>query len=244
MDNYLSLGKNDLDRHVYRIISIKRLREIFDSRKNVLVKPKLWDDPFENFILKSRVRLATGEFASFEFHDKFYGQCWTLHRASDAMWRIYSADGTGVRIRTTIRKLLNSAVETLGEWSNVQCFLGKVDYLSEKELGEFSQTVFRDIGYAKARDFAKTLLVKRRAFQHEKEIRLLYFEKEEGARDDLFRYSIDPNGLIDQIMTDPRLSKDDSEKLKKQITDELGFAGTVMRSLLYAPPKPMIIPFG
>ena len=75
---------------------MKRLLELFQTRHNVLVAPEKWDDPFENFILKSDRVSRRG----------WYGQCWTWQRASDAMWRIYSGDKNGVRMRSTPAKLL------------------------------------------------------------------------------------------------------------------------------------------
>ena len=64
--------------------------ELFEGRKNALVLPSKWQDPFENVILNAVVRTASGESGKFSFHEDIYGQCWTLHTASDAMWRIYS----------------------------------------------------------------------------------------------------------------------------------------------------------
>lgn len=77
-DNFLFLPSDTRERFIYRIISIERLIETFASRNNTLVKPRLWDDPFENFILRCRIRLPDGAFATFGFQDQFFGQCWTL----------------------------------------------------------------------------------------------------------------------------------------------------------------------
>ena len=52
-DNYLDIPSSKRDGHVYRIIKTTRLFEFLKTGENVLVKPELWDDPFENFILKS-----------------------------------------------------------------------------------------------------------------------------------------------------------------------------------------------
>lgn len=50
--NYLNLASKDLDRNIYRIVEFKRFQQIFEGRSNTLVSPALWEDPFENFILK------------------------------------------------------------------------------------------------------------------------------------------------------------------------------------------------
>lgn len=240
--NYLNLDNHDKDRYVYRIIATTRLYELFRNRENVLVRPAEWKDPFENFILNSEAQLPTGEIVRFGFNNDFYGQCWTLLTTSDAMWRIYSPKARSVRIRTTVGKLGDSLSAGLDEWAHVQTFIGKVRYLSDRALLNFAENVFADGLNPPA--LAETLLVKRKAFIHEKEVRLLYFEKSNNSAGNLFRYSVDPHALIDQIMIDPRLPADKVANLKIEIRDNTGFTGAIKRSLLYAPPKDMIFPIG
>lgn len=241
-NNFINLKRHELDKFVYRIVSKERLFEIFTTNENVLVRPSKWDDSFENFILRSKGRLKDGTIVDFGFNKDFYGQCWTLHSASDAMWRIYSPDGDGVRIRTTIRRLDNSLSCNLGEWAHVQCFIGKVDYLGQHKILEFAKKVF--LNGLDPHTLARTLLVKRWAFKHEREVRLLYFEKGKTPDSDLFRYKVDPHVLIEQIMIDSRLTKKQADSLKQEIRKRTGYEGEIKRSLLYAPPKNMILPVG
>lgn len=49
-DNLIFLSDSDLDKPIYRIFSFSRLKDIFNERKMRLVKPKKWDDPFENTV--------------------------------------------------------------------------------------------------------------------------------------------------------------------------------------------------
>jgi hypothetical protein len=107
-ENLIFLKEKDLDKPIYRIFSFERLKQIFDEQQLTLVKPSLWDDPFENFILNSTGRLPDGRVFEIRFRNTFYGQCWSLTRESDAMWRIYSPDKNGVKVKTTIRKLFSS----------------------------------------------------------------------------------------------------------------------------------------
>ncbi|WP_130536984.1 DUF2971 domain-containing protein [Thiomicrorhabdus indica] len=239
--NYLNLKDSELDQYIYRIISLDRLNQLFNEKVNVLVSPELWDDPFENFIMKSNVRFDDGTIANIDFSDDYYGQCWTLHKASDAMWRIYSNDKKSVRIRTTVRKLAESLSSTLGELKNVQSYIGKVEYLPNKGLMAFANTVLT--GLPQPTSFAKTLLVKRPAFRHEKEVRLIYMDKDKKIDSKLFSYSIDPHELVDQIMIDPRLTKSEANEVKKQIISSTKFQGTIKRSLLYDLPEGMVFNF-
>ena len=241
--NYIGLSDVELDQYLYRIISVDRLVELFTNRQNVLVRPSQWDDPFENFVLKSQAKLSSGDVVTFDFNNDFYGQCWTTQKASDAMWRIYSPKSNGVRIRTTVRRLGDGLGKACGDWAHIQSFIGRVRYLKKKQMLDFANGVFANGLDATA--FAKTLLVKRPAFRHEREVRLLYFEKENDRRgNNLFRYSIEPTELVDQVMIDPRLAKNDAAALKSEIKRRTGFGGQIKRSLLYAPPEGFIFPVG
>lgn len=243
--NYFDVLTAERNQFIYRIVSIERLLQLFETKQNVLVKPRKWEDPFENFILQSQVQLQTGEIATFGFRDQFYGQCWTLHSASDAMWRIYSPTKNAVRIRSTIRGLADSLSRTLGDWSRVQAFVGKVRYLPNKQLIAYANSAFCGVGIPSTKMFAQTLLVKRPAFKHEREVRLLFFQHDKHfAKDDFFAYAIDPHEFVGQIMIDPRMSEKEASDLKGEIRAKTGYRGTIMRSLLYAAPPAMVLPFG
>ena len=96
------LDIDNWDAAIYRVLPIKRFKEMIRKKTLVLVRPSLWDDPFENFFLKCKVKLRTGELASMKpIRDKWYGICWMRTPDSDAMWRIYSRKKDGVRISTT-----------------------------------------------------------------------------------------------------------------------------------------------
>lgn len=78
-----------MDTRIYRIFPISRFIQVLTTKTLTLVKPKKWDDPFENALL-SATFVVGGETTSFAAKESVYGQCWTLHRETDAMWRIYS----------------------------------------------------------------------------------------------------------------------------------------------------------
>lgn len=239
--NYLNLKASELDKPIYRIVTFERFQQLFQHKQNTLVSPTLWDDPFENFILRCPVQLVTGELARVDFHDRYFGQCWTLKSASDAMWRIYSQDKQGIRMRTTIRRLAQSLANHTGDWAPFSAFIGKVRYLNQAKLTAFARQAWRQIDPP---SFAKTLLVKRPAFAHEGEVRLIYFQQAPPhSRQKTFSYPVNPNSLIDQVMCDPRLSVAKYESLSNRIRG-VGYAGKILRSLLYAPPPEFVLRFG
>ncbi len=230
MRNFLNADGLSPDTPIYSIMQEEHLLNLFKDKKNVLRKPSDWDDPFENFILKSEVQLSSGEKGVFDFHDDFYGQCWTLNKNSDAMWRIYSQGKNGIQVTTTIRKLLKSLHEHLGEDAIGYGFVGRVQYFGDKELVEFGDTVFDS--KAKIVNFTpgvttvntvRTLFVKRCAFKHEEEVRLIRVSKQQKPTEALYKYPVDPHDFVDQLMLDPRLSEASFEKKKKCLKLLTGF---------------------
>jgi hypothetical protein len=233
--NLINLSKADLDRYIYRITKPEYVYSLFRTRQNVLVSPGSWDDPFENFVLKSMATLPSGERIEWGFKDDFFGQCWTLHSASDAMWRIYAKDKEGIRLRTTVRKAFEDLSRFAGINASHQAYVGKVRYLPARRLRTFARDAI-SMPFT-PQGFASTLLVKRPAFRHEDEVRLLFLANETNARDETrLRYDVDPHSMIDQMMLDPWLSTSEAAALTATVRQNTGFKGPILRSLLYAPP--------
>lgn len=240
-DNLIFLSENDLDKNVYRIFSFERLEEIFRERKLTLVKPKLWDDPFENFILNSTGILPDGREFHIGFRDHFYGQCWSFTKESDAMWRIYSPEKRGVKVKTTIRKLFTPLFRAGGEHIkmdgtiyNLSSFVGKVKYSGTKTLEDMlkdeermSGKIFDQSGWGQASSF----FFKRIAFRHEREVRLIY-NSHNNSESNVFKFDIDPVELFDEIVFDPRMSEELYSQQKRQVID-WGYNKRIIQSGLY-----------
>jgi len=239
---YLNINQSEFDDYIYRVISYDRFLELFDSCKNILVKPKLWDDTFENLTLKSKIKYPDGLQIDLDTHERLYGQCWTTSRASDAMWRIYSPDRKSVRIRTTIGKLLTSILIANADTPMVDSCIGRVKYLSESKIISQAKQAFSDNGKMTFGSLFRSLLVKRKAFSHEKEIRLIHLDWGfEIPTDDIYSYDIDPHQLISQVMIDPRISYEEFKTIKAEIEEKTGFKGTIKRSLLYRLPEAITV---
>lgn len=238
----INLSDENLDQYVYRIISIDRLIELFNIKKNALVRPVLWKDPWENIVFKSPVKI-NGEFGSFGDLNKCYGQCWTYHKASDAMWQIYSPDGKGVRIKVKVRNLAKLFEDQIGKLTPTQCAIGNVDYLSPKDFKLYLKDPFPQ-GLNQESYFA-TLLKKREAYEHEKELRVLFFsggidddEKWFSSNRDLFYCDLDPIQIIEQIRLHPSIKGDEIKKIKNLIVKKTNFPiRKIIPSKLYQPPK-------
>ena len=234
--NYINLTDDELDKPIYRIMPVSRLLQCLEEQRLVLVPPIKWDDPFENWLLSSRVKLSsTGELGDMEsIRNKVYGQCWTQHRETDAMWRIYSSDTNGAKVKTTPRKLLEALKADTPQFSDVSCIIGKVRYQTQKQLVSSLKSL--DLFNTNGSGVAKSLLYKRREFSHEREVRIVYTEGT-GA---IHPFTIDPNSIFDEIVFDPRVDKHLFSAYKTAVVAK-GFPGRVDQSVLYKPPAELLI---
>jgi len=233
------IGLPNLDTPVFRIFTVKRLREVFDDKALALVKPEVWDDPYENFLLNAPVRLGDGTIATMKsIADKLYGQCWTVLEESDALWRIYAPMKDGVRVKTTVRKLWNAFYNRSTRFAELNYWMGRMEYLGDDEIEKFMAS---NIAFATALDNtgkgqAMSLLIKRPAFRHEEEVRLIFNDTEENTVGGLFRASIDPLTLFDELAFDPRMEPGCAECFGREFVAR-GFAGKTTKSLLYRKPS-------
>jgi hypothetical protein len=233
---------------VSRFLPIERLEQIFQQRNLVLLNIKKWEDPYENFFLQCYAEEHGERITLEQLRDSWYGLCWTKSDETDAMWRIYSQptkiggrDFQGVRIRTTLDRLTTALWEPANRFSSLSYFAGAVSYLPTYAIEEFLDRVsFTDLAFGgQGTRFAQTLLMKRQAFAHEDEVRLLAWISgdQTRARVDpidrgLFRVPIDPHALVEEVLVDPRLLPAEAEALIRRVR-LTGYSGLVRQSELY-----------
>lgn len=93
---------------IFRVLEVFRLFDLFETKRICLTAPKLWDDPYEDFLKHSYGMSSENKDLriSFEGYSNYiFGQCWTLSEETDALWRIYSPNRDRVQIKTTIVKV-------------------------------------------------------------------------------------------------------------------------------------------
>ncbi|WP_293005332.1 hypothetical protein [Nitrosomonas sp.] len=235
-ENFINLDNSELDVPIYRIMPIDRLLQCFEEKSIVLVPPKKWDDPFENLLLSSQVVVSeSGEIGGIEpIRNQVFGQCWTLHRETDAMWRIYSPDKGGAKVKTTPRKLLGALNSCDSNFADIHCFIGRVAYLTQTDLVTTLSGL--DLFNPNGSGIARSLLYKRKEFSHEKEVRLIYT----NGKGSLHKFSIDPCDLFDEIVFDPR-SNEHLLKAYKTSIQNYGYKNRIEKSVLYQLPKGLVL---
>lgn len=234
---FLDLMDVDLDRHIYRIMPESFVISMFNNNENFLSKIGNWKDKFENFQLNLGGSIQ-GQSFDYSYHDDFVGQCWTSEKSSEAMWGIYANDSTKryLRIRSTPRLLLKSLASAHPKMPQDTCFFGRVQYLKEADLQAHAEAGGQLI--LNNPKIASNLLLKRKAFKHENEVRLLYFgEAKDYDAQGLYRYVFDPHTVITQIMGDPNRDRTNWTSDKTALQSATGFKGKIKRSKIYDPPS-------
>jgi hypothetical protein len=251
--NLLRLDDADLDRRIYRIYALDHFKELLAARVDAVVNPTKWQDPFENFFLERTEVMddLTGSTIPLKnLAVDWYGQCWSMNKDTDAMWRIYCPDpvaNPGVKVRTTIRKLFDNLKGSGSPAPYLQFFIGKVEYRSERGIVNLMRGLtFTDIAVGGQGDrFADLLCLKRTAFRHEREVRLLFQDGEFGSSrrgvGGVFKFALDPSAVFEEVVLDPRMKDPDAAALKADLLAGGRTTLPISRSNLYRVPH-FVIP--
>lgn len=202
-------AKVNVNQAIFRVIPIERLILLVKNKTNVLVHPSKWDDPFENFLLKSKFELGGNDLSVAELRDNLFGQCWTLRiKETDAIWRIYSPEKNGVRVKSTIKNVFEPLVRQQNNLWNDTAYFGKVNYVKGRELSKIVENSFSDqsSSIVNGLPIIKSLLTKRKAFEHEKEVRVIYRGKP-NLTGGIHGYNINPQEFIQELLFDPRMDE-------------------------------------
>ncbi len=211
---------------LYRIMRFEHAVQVL--RGNLYFShPSQWEDPYETNV-------------KHEYDHAIFAQCWSTASMSDAMWRIYSPNLLGVRLRTTRDALASAMQAYTSANAGYQRRLQNVEYLKPNEFRD-EMSVYESLigsdelfGPATAADM---LCVKRAAFSHEAEVRAILYDSnalrsESDSRKGI-NVKVDGAELIDSIRLDPRASDELCEALSHYFRNILGFKGSVKKSLLY-----------
>lgn len=234
---YLEECNSDLV--IYKYLPFNFLLQILATNTIIIKGVQNWEDDYENFLSKVILEYKNGDKTSLShFIPSFYGQCWTKLRESDAMWRIYSIKNLGIRIKSSVNKLLKvSYNESLAEKeTTILRRIGLVEYKNENEILKY---INDKKPFIQGRfDLLESLFIKRTEFNHEEEIRLIIhkiinFEDEvKGAIPKNITLDIEINNFIDEITFDPRLNEIEFLNYRR-ILKKLGYMNEINQSKLY-----------
>lgn len=217
---------------------VERVLQLIKDEKNVLVHPSMWEDPFENFFLNSKFKSKGKIMDLAGLKDNLFGQCWTLSsEETDAMWRIYSPNKNGVRVRSTLFKVFSPLKSQTPPDIGKKVFIGKVEYVKESDLVKELQKAKMDsltFVFKYEPMIINSLMMKREAFQHENEVRIIY-RGEPNLTGGLHGYNIIPKDFIEELLFDPRIDQKVYNRYEKKLKKLLPNC-PISQSTLYRSP--------
>lgn len=228
------LGRvESFDLVMYKYIPLKYVLNMLETGKFRFDNIKKWEDVYENFVDKEEICLLNSK------RDKMYGracygQSWTEQEESDAMWRIYSPAKNAVRVKTVYPLIYNVS----GEWNDnhkdnpIIPTIDRVFYADEDEINKWlvSKTPMNHWAFIELQ--CESLFIKRREFEHEKEVRVILstYNKEEK---EYVEVDFDPNKVFRDIVIDPRVTDEEFAQQRDRLVEH-GYNGDKIRkSTLY-----------
>lgn len=211
---------------LYRIMRFDHAMQVLKGEL-FFSHPSQWEDPYETHVKHN-------------YDHAIFAQCWTTVSMSDAMWRIYSPNFLGVRLRTKVGKLTQAMQAYTAGSKGFKRRLEKVRYLNQadykKDVAQI-EALMDDGEFSNPSLGADLLCIKRSAFDHENEVRAILFNSnaDRASRGVLRGVAVDFKGvdLIDSILFDPRAPDELCHAMRHYIKDVLGFTGPVRKSKLY-----------
>lgn len=208
--------------YLYRILPFNRLVQILKTDHWYFAHPSEWDDPFE---VRRKTVLSPHLFA----------QCWCGTAVSDAMWRIYSPNGLGARVRVS-RQTLKEKLKQVAKANSLQFHVQNVKYLKQSELAELEGGwIEPDSDGISFKDAATHLFKKRLPFAHESETRVVILDR--GTTSTRERpgnlIKLGSTELIHSIFLDPRAPIEVTDALEHYLKNKMKFPHTVAKSSLY-----------
>jgi hypothetical protein len=238
----------DLTLKLYRVFSYDKLLDSLRNKCLYMSKPSIWPDPYETFLMNYKARMEDGTIVGFEpIKDKIYCQCWSTNKESETLWNIHSCpDSKSVKIRTSGEKLMEYLYDINNQFHYLSYFIGGVSYVSEEFILELLQE-----GISKyfnsttgGMSIIQSLFIKRKAFECEDEVRLVFnvpnssdvdFSKIANIWDiknKFFPFKIDINDVIEEITFHPNLKDIECTEMETEIR-KMGYTGEINRSKLF-----------
>jgi len=235
LDDYLNINAINLDlsEDLYRIFDWKYFIKDLWDRKLTLVRTYKWKDPYENYILKSKV-LYKGKYGKID--DSFYGSCWSLKSDCDGLWKNFRSNNEScvVKVKTNAKNLFVSIYNINDISHDRNYFIGKVRYVNEKSIDKIFNRTYNIRDLDDGLLFVQQLFIKRKPFIYEQEVRII-IRNNNNCRNKIIRIPIDPNLLFDEIVLDPFITPSAYRRKKIEIEDA-GFIGKITHSNLYDKP--------
>lgn len=251
-----------LNQRVFRITSLSRFLAIIKTRQLGFCHPRVWDDPYEMAFFRDTKK---------DYHpldlktlmNGIYAQCWSLNRECDGLWRNYTRvpkDAISIQMESTVGDILEAMYQAVG-FDGVTlpmdcCFAGKVVYgsvecLRKRLAHDFPNVICADVDKVDFNSIIQKqihpVLLKRKAFRYEQEVRFYYdlggrpadevFDGGSNINGDWINIPFNPARYIKRICLDPWTGHNVDEAVRKVLAEYGCQSIKVTASNLYEDPN-------
>lgn len=192
--------------------------------------PIIWKDPFESRFVTAKY-LDKGEKIDYQWTDRVFCACFTETVTSEAYWAPYSQRQIGVEFRMNRQELLK-VLEGYADLYDI--YIGKVEYMLNSQIkGPLKSIPFGEpVPLPKTKSWwARLLLIKRKAFKYEDEIRIIIVKKEKTQEKGIqIKYDCKNTDIIDSIVLDPSIERYTEDLLKDTFVNKYGFKALINKA--------------
>jgi hypothetical protein len=215
----------------YRIIDVGILIKMFKEKKNYLSSPQNWQDRWEKLDIQFLSTKRTNDFK--RIRKRIFAQCWSTESYSWALWKMNSPHGYGVRIKTRTEKVYASLPSEVRDRYCEAKIIKKVEYFKEEEIQDRIERMQK----VDTASVIRMFFLKRRAFEYEKEARLILprlssfsrFELETLGERSYLSYPCDPCKYLESIYFDSNIDPYVYDVFESIFRD-FGFQGAIDKS--------------
>lgn len=179
--SWLGEKKSSQTHVLYKYMNVKYAIEFLKTGAFLMSEPSAWSDPYEK-------RFYTADYSNikgFKPH-RIYCSCFTQQVSNEAAWRMYSSKDTGIASRAIRFEFRRSSLLQVLDYGLLsgKIYLGNAlyDYTSKQIDGlhlkknPLYERYFRNFSLDK---FLNLLLIKRKAFDYEQEVRMFLVDEDE-----------------------------------------------------------------
>ncbi len=224
---------------LWRYMSFEKFANILATRSLFFTRADKYDDKFEGYIPEAIMRYYGSPNIRIDPNLRQYIMCNCWHKGTEesmAMWDKYHLRNSGIAIKTTMRKLMDS----LPDEPNI--FIGKVDY--EVESTENQNPIDMHENMSPESLLHYLYFYKRKPFEYEHEVRAI-IDIASVQRDDSYEFGrlleinvetlIDKNDKNSKVIVSPHADEWITSTLEL-VVRQCGFRFPVSRSQLLDPP--------
>lgn len=219
------LGERNRKNFMYKYMDIETAIRCLKDSNIRFVEPTEWQDQYEGRFYTASYKKITQNSKDVP---KLYACCFTFNNASEAAWKTYSYQKTGLAARCVqfrIRKrVFREALDKYADMHDCTIYEGAINYeLDDYQINHLHFSNYE--GYDKVfnssferRHYLSLLLLKRPAFYYENEFRYFIVPKNETVNKQIFP-TIRWADIVDQIKVDSACTEIELEILTKYLKE-------------------------